>query len=342
MNLRTAASPSASLKVKLSLSSTVTVSGTVAGRAWKTSCPTAKSGSSWYVVTHVNGQAIRARYGVARLYVATGVLRAPAGGTATTTTAGSVAIATPAEPSAAGSSFAPACDGVSLRASASTTGELKATLGPSTSVTVAATMTGPSWSAVCPISTTGSSWYVVTKVDETPVDVLYGVPFLYAATGVLVPRAASISNAPATPAAQTPAPTVAPATSAPPDQSTVVPAAPDATTDTVLAAACDGVNLRTSASTSGAVKVKLALGSTVSVSGSTAGSAWSSSCPTPKSDSTWYVVSAVNGQTVSALYGVAALYAATGVLTAPGAAAPDPAPAPAVGAPALDPTATTF
>jgi len=58
-------------------SSTVTVAGTVAGGAWSTSCPTAKSGLGWYRVSHVNGMSVTSLYGVSVLYAATGVLTTP-------------------------------------------------------------------------------------------------------------------------------------------------------------------------------------------------------------------------------------------------------------------------
>jgi SpoIID/LytB domain protein len=84
-----------------------------------------------------------------------------------------------------------------------------------------------------------------------------------------------------------------------------------------LVPACDGVNIRTSASTSATVKVKLGINSSVTVTSTVSGSAWSTTCPTAKSGSGWYLVSHVNGTSVSSLYGVSVLYAATGVLTAP-------------------------
>ena len=77
---------------------------------------------------------------------------------------------------------------------------------------------------------------------------------------------------------------------------------------------CDGVNLRTSASTSGTIKTKAYLGTQLTVAGSVSGGSWSAVCPTSKSGSGWYKVTAINGSSVSSLYGVGVLYAATGVL----------------------------
>ena len=83
-----------------------------------------------------------------------------------------------------------------------------------------------------------------------------------------------------------------------------------------MAPACAGVNVRTSASTSAAIKVRLSTGSRVTVVAKVNGGSWSAICPTSKSGSTWYRISAVNGKSVSSLYGLTYIYAATGVLKA--------------------------
>jgi SpoIID/LytB domain protein len=80
--------------------------------------------------------------------------------------------------------------------------------------------------------------------------------------------------------------------------------------------ACGGVNLRTGTSTSHATKARLASGARVTVSATVGGSRWSTVCAGSKSGSRWYRVTHVNGTSVRSLYGVASLYAATGVLKA--------------------------
>lgn len=378
VNLRTSASPSASVKVKLGLANRVTVSGMVTGSSWGTSCPGWKAGSSWYTVTHLNGQAVANLFGVGTLYAATGVLTAPAGGTAATTVAAAAPAAPPTEPPAVApsatptaapaaapvaapatdTSYVPACSAVNLRTSASTSATIKVRITPGSTVTAPATVSGPSWSTICPTSKSGSAWYVITQVNGQAVSNLYGVPFLFAATGVLVAQAAQAAPIagpptdpiPAAPAPATPAPAIAPIvtpeTTPTPAVAPAAPAAPVApvaapATDTVRAAACSGVNLRTSASTSGTIKVKLALGSLVTVGGTVAGSSWSTSCPSTTAGSTWYVVTHVGGQSVTTLYGVPALYAASGVLALPVGAAPTAAslPVATVSTVASDPNA---
>ncbi len=107
-----------------------------------------------------------------------------------------------------------------------------------------------------------------------------------------------------------------------------------------LVPACDGVNVRAAASTSAAIKVRLGLASTVTVSGTVAGSSWGTSCPAWTSGSTWYAVTHVNGEPVEAVYGIAVLYAATGVLKAPSSAATGTPAAPATPVPSAPPPAT--
>ena len=201
VNIRTATSTSSTVAVKLN-SGIVTVSGTVSGGSWSTLCPTSKSGSSWYTVTHVNGETVQARFGAAVLYAATGVLTAPPAPVATPApavppapTTAPVATTAPAStpppttaPSAnpaAGTAMVPACDGINLRTGTSTSHSIKVRLGINNAVTTAGTVAGSSWSTVCPTSKSGSSWYKVSHVNGQPVSSLYGVTVLYAAAGVL-------------------------------------------------------------------------------------------------------------------------------------------------------------
>ena len=206
-NLRTGSTTSAAIKVSLGLANTVTITGTVSGGSWSTSCPATVSGSTWYVVSEVNGRTTTSLYGVAQLYAATGVLKsasaaaptaAPAP-TPTTTPTPTPIVAPTAAPSAApaastptpvpapatGTTMVPACDGINLRTSTSTSATIKVKLGLNASVVVSGQVAGSAWSASCPTAKAASTWYVVTSVNGTPVGALYGVSALYAATGVL-------------------------------------------------------------------------------------------------------------------------------------------------------------
>jgi SpoIID/LytB domain len=113
---------------------------------------------------------------------------------------------------------------------------------------------------------------------------------------------------------------------------------------TTMVPACSGVNVRTGTSTGSTAKARLATSATLTVVAKVSGSSWATSCPTAKSGSAWYRISAINGRTVSSLYGVSYLYAATGVLKAATTPATTPAPSTSP-APAAAPTlaaSTTF
>jgi stage II sporulation protein D len=113
---------------------------------------------------------------------------------------------------------------------------------------------------------------------------------------------------------------------------------------TTLAAACDGVNLRTGASTGYAIKTSVKTGTTISVVATVTGGSWSSVCAGKAvAGSSWYRISAVNGKSVSSLYGVTYVYGATGLfkaVTVP--PPPTPTPSPGSGPTTLGATVTFF
>ena len=76
VNVRTGPSTSAPVRTHLATSARVTVVATVSGSHWSTTCPGAKSGSSWYRISAINGKSVSSGYGQAYLYAATGVLGA--------------------------------------------------------------------------------------------------------------------------------------------------------------------------------------------------------------------------------------------------------------------------
>ena len=96
-----------------------------------------------------------------------------------------------------------------------------------------------------------------------------------------------------------------------------VVAGPTAAASTSYSANCS-VNLRASTTTDAAVLDTIAAGTIVIASGTVSGGDWAASdCGgTSASGSSWYVITAVNGSTASNLYGVATVYAATGLFSA--------------------------
>jgi len=98
---------------------------------------------------------------------------------------------TPApDPAPAGIAMTPACTDVNLRAGTSTSTAVRARVQPGTTLTVAGAVEGNAWATECPGPVAGSGWYQVSHVGGVPVQALYGVPLVYAATGVLTPMPA--------------------------------------------------------------------------------------------------------------------------------------------------------
>jgi lysozyme len=108
----------------------------------------------------------------------------------------------------AGTPMAAACDGVRLRTGPSTSDTTATTVPGGTLVTVETTLTGGPWSATCVGAVSGNSWYQISEVNGENVAVLFGVPFVYTASGLLqavvVPTPTPTPDPAATP---TPTPT---------------------------------------------------------------------------------------------------------------------------------------
>jgi stage II sporulation protein D len=113
---------------------------------------------------------------------------------------------------------------------------------------------------------------------------------------------------------------------------------------TTMAAACDGVNLRTGASTSYAIKASVSTGTTFSVAATVTGGSWSAVCAGKSvAGSSWYRISTVDGKAVSSLYGVTYVYGATGLFKAVAVVPPPtPTPSPGSGPTKLGATVTFF
>ena len=158
------------------------------------------------------------------------------------------------------------------------------------------TVAGGSWGTYCPDWKTGTTWYTITAVDGSSVTALYGVAVLYAASGVLA-------------ATGTTAPDPAPSTQ------TGTPA-------------CSSINLRSGTSTGYGIVSTAVAGDQVTIDATLSGGSWSTVCPTSKSGSSWYRITAVNGQSVSSRFGVSYVYAAAGVIDLVSAPAPTPTPSP--------------
>lgn len=208
-----------------------------------------------------------------------------------------VSFAAPRQAFGADATKAAACSDVNLRGTATTSGVKRTTLAAGTRVTVNATVTGSSWRASCAGKiVSGNTWFRVFAINGKSVQSLYGVTYVYGATGLFKAAAAA-------------------------------PAAAPAATST-KATACSGVNLRRTARTTGFRQATLKAGVRITVTATVTGSKWKATCAGKVvSGSKWYRISAINGKSVKSRYGVTYLYAATGLFKSV-AAPPPPAPAP--------------
>jgi GH25 family lysozyme M1 (1,4-beta-N-acetylmuramidase) len=81
--------------------------------------------------------------------------------------------------------MATACDGVRLRTGPSTSDATAATVIAATQVSVETTVTGGTWSANCAgNAVSGDGWHQISEVNGQSVAAVYGVPYVYSATGL--------------------------------------------------------------------------------------------------------------------------------------------------------------
>jgi GH25 family lysozyme M1 (1,4-beta-N-acetylmuramidase) len=123
---------------------------------------------------------------------------------------GAVSLAAPRD-ALATTAMAAGCDGVRLRTGPTTGDPIATTLSTAMQVGVEATVSGGTWSAACANGTvSGDTWFQISEVGGQAVSSLYGVAFVYGATGLFQP--APVTNATPTPtpdplATPTPTPT---------------------------------------------------------------------------------------------------------------------------------------
>lgn len=179
---------------------------------------------------------------------------------------------------AASSSWTAQCS-TNIRTSAKTTATIKKTIAAGTVVTASGTVTGGSWSTSCPSSLKGTSWLKIVAIGGKSTTSLFGLGAVYAASGLFK-------------------------------------AGPTTAADSTDYLSNCSVRLRASASTSATTKAIVDTNSVVSASAMVTGGTWSADCAGSVSGSSWYKITAVGGKSVSSLYGVSAVYAATGLFRA--------------------------
>ena len=177
---------------------------------------------------------------------------------------------------------------VKIRTSPKTSATVKKIIAKGTVVTAVGTVTGSSYKADCGTSVSGSSWLKITAINGKSTLSLWNRSAVYAAAKLF--KAGPTATA-------TPKPTAAPTTTP---------------TTTNYLTNC-GVRLRSSTSTSATTRAILDANMVVTVAGKVSGGSWSADCKTGVSGSSWYKITAVGGRSTSTLYGVSAVYAASGL-----------------------------
>ena len=189
-NLRTSPRTSAPARKVIATGTRVTANLRLVGGNWRTTCAgVAVSGHSWYRITAVNGKSVKSLYGVTYLYAAVGLFK--------------TYVPPPVTKYAA-------CR-ANLRTSASTGATARTVINTDTKVLVVTQVTGSSYSTTCAgKAVSGKSWYRISAVNGKSVKSLYGVTYLYSATG-LYKSTVTTTQAP------TPTPTPPPAADPDPD-----------------------------------------------------------------------------------------------------------------------------
>ena len=359
INVRTGTSTGAPVKATLAASSRLTVTAKVSGGAWTAACPSTRSGSTWYRVTAINGKTVKAIYGVASLYAATGVLvalpsvasptadpfaadlmrlinldRKALGKAPYLIDARLAQIARDAPftcPTNSKLSFHGRAHDMADRGYFSHTvpGCYSSGKTPFRSVAIVRKVFGYAgarseilhWNSYGTAKTsyrlgcdihgkacrggTTSAPYTVTLAQR---NFMSSAPHRAAELNSYQRFGCGSARVPGT------SKTYFACLFADGGSTIHAPTNPPPASTTTMAPACAGVNLRTGPSTSSAIKVRLRTSARVTVVAKLTGGHWAATCPTAKSGTGWSRVSSINGRSVKSLYGVTWLYAATGVL----------------------------
>ena len=366
VNVRTGTSTGSTARTQLATNARVTVVTKVSGSSWRATCPSATSGSSWYRISAINGKSVTSLYGVTYLYAATGVLKAaPASVPAPTRTADPfgdaltrllnldrVALGKPAylvdarlaEIARNAAFTCPTNAAMHLRGRAQDLATRRylthtvpgcyqsGTTTPYRSLTIVRTVFGYTrarseilhWNgygtaptayrlgcdingAKCAGGTTTAPYTVTLAQRNFMSSAPHRAAELnsYQRVGCGSAKGSGRTYFACLFADGGPTPTPSP--KPPPSASAA---------STSMVAACAGVNVRTGTSTGSTARTQLATNARVTVVTKVSGSSWRATCPSATSGSSWYRISAINGKSVTSLYGVTYLYAATGVLKA--------------------------
>jgi len=153
--LRTQATTSASAQVMINTDTRVTVTRAVIGTAYKTTCSgRTVSGSSWFLISAINGKTVKSLYGISYVYAAAGLFKTIP--------------------------VYPACN-VYLRTRPFANAAKKVLIAQNTPVTFGLSIGGGAFNTTCNgVATSGVSWLRIDAINGRSIRSLYGMDSLYA------------------------------------------------------------------------------------------------------------------------------------------------------------------
>lgn len=163
---------------------TVRAIGSVEGKRWSANCKGYVSGRMWLKIVAINGKSTKDLFGRSVVYAARGLFKNKTLIPAPTPTP------TPT-PTPSTADLISNCS-VRLRTSPTTEADTTTIIAENTVVTASDAVSGGAWAADCATSVAGDDWYRIVEVGGQSVSSLYGVPEVYAASGLF--RAASTSS----------------------------------------------------------------------------------------------------------------------------------------------------
>jgi lysozyme len=149
--------------------------GTVRGKQYSTHCGGAITSRYWLRITAINGVSTKKLFHRWSVFVAKGLFK-PVPAPAPTPTP------TPT-PTPSTTDVISNCE-VRLRSGPTTDADTTSIINENTVVTAADAVSGGSWEADCPATVAGDEWYRITEVGGQSVSSLFGVPEVFAASGL--------------------------------------------------------------------------------------------------------------------------------------------------------------
>ena len=215
------------------------------------------------------------------------------------------------ETDAASSKWTARCDDINIRTKPTTAAKKLREVNEGAVVTAVATVSGGVWSADCGKSMRSKLWLKIVAINGKSTKSLFDRTAVFAAAGLFKAVAAPVATPTPTPK-PTPTPTPKP-TPTPTPKPTPTPTTAPTTTNYISNCAA---RLRSSTSTSASTVSLIDPNVVVTSSNKVSGGSWAADCPNSVSGDNWYKITAVGGKSVSSLYGVNVVYAASGLFRA--------------------------